>query len=381
MNSISNHPYREIESVENLPAPDGSGRITRMVFQNIDFNQVPQYVAAGHKFIDCCFMGCRIPKEMERGLGKKCLIFPALDLTYNSFRGGLYNRSSLYEGYTPGKEETFADCYDTRVYNDYIQNGKHCDNILETLGRSLHDHSIENAMFDFLSHYDEKQIVAVMGGHALKRTDKQYRNVVTISKALVEKGKLMASGGGPGAMEATHLGAWMAGRTAKEVDDALSILEAAPTFRDEGWLRTAFEVIEKYPQERFRSLGIPTWFYGHEPATPFATDIAKFFSNSIREDSLLAIAMGGIIYTPGSAGTLQEIFQDAAQNHYETFGYASPMVFLGKEFFTKDVPVFPLLEDLVRKGRYKNLPISLTDDPVEAVKHILAFTEQDNKKR
>ena len=381
MNSISNHPYREIESVEDLPAPDGSGRITRMVFQNIDFNQVPQYVAAGHKFIDCCFMGCRIPKEMEPVLGKKCIIFPALDLTYNSFRGSLYNRSSLYDGYTPGKEETFADCYDTRVYNDYIQNGKHCDNILQTLGRSLHDHSIENAMFDFLSRYDEKQIVAVMGGHVLKRTDEQYRNVVTISKTLVEKGKLMASGGGPGAMEATHLGAWMAGRTAKEVDDALSILKAAPTFRDEGWLRTAFEVIEKYPQERYRSLGIPTWFYGHEPATPFATDIAKFFSNSIREDTLLAIAMGGIIFTPGSAGTLQEIFQDAAQNHYETFGYASPMVFLGKEFFTRDVPVFPLLEDLAAKGRYKNLPISLTDNPAEAVKHILAFTEQDNKKK
>ena len=49
-------------------------------------------------------------------------------------------------------------------------------------------------------------------------------------------------------MEATHLGAWMAGRSAKEVDDALSILEVAPTFRDEGWLRTAFEVIEKYPK-------------------------------------------------------------------------------------------------------------------------------------
>jgi predicted Rossmann-fold nucleotide-binding protein len=86
--------------------------------------------------------------------------------------------------------------------------------------------------------------------------------------------------------------------------------------------------------------------------------------------------MGGIIYTPGSAGTLQEIFQDAAQNHYETFGYASPMVFLGTQFFTKDVPVFSLLNDLVKRGRYKNLPISITDDPGVAVKNIMAFTDQ-----
>ena len=374
--------YTEIERISELPAPDNSKRITRFVFENIDFTQVPQYVAAGHRFTDCCFLGCTIPPEMECCIGKKCLVFPSLDLAYNAFQSELYDRQSLYAGYDYHDAETFATCYDSRIYADYIAQGKHSDNILETLGRSLHDHSIEEAMRDFLSHFDEKQIVAVMGGHALRRTDSQYKSVVLLSKTLVEKGKLMASGGGPGAMEATHLGAWMAGRSNKELEDALSILEKAPTFRDEGWLATAFEVIEKYPQTRYRSLGIPTWFYGHEPSTPFATDIAKFFSNSIREDTLLAIAMGGIIYTPGSAGTLQEIFQDAAQNHYETFGYASPMVFLGKEFFTKEVPVFPLLEDLVKRGRYQNLPISLTDDPAEAARHVLAFTEQsDNRKK
>ena len=40
------------------------------------------------------------------------------------------------------------------------------------------------------------------------------------------------------------------------------------------------------------------------------------------------IAKGGVIYSPGSAGTMQEIFQYAAQNHYRAFGYESPMVFL-----------------------------------------------------
>ena len=76
------------------------------------------------------------------------------------------------------------------------------------------------------------------------------------------------------------------------------------------------------------SLSIPTWFYGHEPSNPFATHIAKYFSNSEREDGLLAVATAGIVFVPGGPGTLQEVFQDAAQNAYETYGRSSPMVFL-----------------------------------------------------
>ncbi|MDO5488101.1 MAG: hypothetical protein Q4F42_06430, partial [Rikenellaceae bacterium] len=98
-----------------------------------------------------------------------------------------------------------------------------------------------------------------------------------------------------------------------------------------------------------------------EPATPFASHIAKYFDNSIREDGLLAIAKGGVIYSPGSAGTMQEVFQDAAQNHYKTFGFSSPMVFLGREHWTQRIPVYPLLEQLQAEGRYKNLLLSIAD--------------------
>ena len=177
-------------------------------------------------------------------------------------------------------------------------------------------------------------------------------------------------------MEATHFGAWMAGRKEEEVEDALEMISIAPTFRDEGWLRSAFEVRKKYPQSIYRSLGIPTWFYGHEPATPFATDIAKYFMNSVREDILLSAAKGGIIYSPGSAGTIQEVFQDAAQNHYQSFGYPSPMVFLGKDYYSKEIPLYPLLKDLLERGVYNSLLLSITDDADEAISYILSFTEE-----
>ena len=227
---------------------------------------------------------------MEDEIGKTCIVFPRMGRVYNAFRGKLYTGESLYDGYDPEDEQSFATCFDSRVYMNYTEQGKHCDDIRETLGRSLHDHAISDAMYDFLSRFDEKQVVAVMGGHALLRTDEAYRNVAIISKTLTEKGKIMASGGGPGAMEATHFGAWMAGRDMDEFDDALEMISVAPSFRDPGWLRTSFEVRKRFPQKNYRSLGIPTWFYGHEPSTPFATDIAKFFFNSVREDTLLSIA-------------------------------------------------------------------------------------------
>ena len=174
-------------------------------------------------------------------------------------------------------------------------------------------------------------------------------------------------------MEATHLGAWMAGRETEEVEDALAILCEAPCFTDERWLETAMAVRKKYPQLDYESLGMPTWLYGHEPATPFATHIAKYFDNSIREDSIVTIAVGGIVYTPGSAGTMQEIFQEAVQNHYLSFGISSPMIFLGKDYWTNEIPVWPLLQDLVARGKYKNLRLTLTDDQEEVVEVITEF--------
>ena len=188
----------------------------------------------------------------------------------------------------------------------------------------------------------------------------------------------MLSGGGPGAMDATHLGAWLAGRTREEALEAIAILASeAASFKDRKWLSSALFVMRRYPQSQYVSLGVPTWLYGHEPSTPFATHIAKFFENSIREDSILTMAFGGIIFTPGSAGTMQEIFQDAMQNHYLSFGISSPMVFLDKKFWTEEMPVYQLLQQLMDAGKYKNLLLSITDDTDEIERILKEFQEEN----
>ena len=318
----------------------------------------------------------RLQSEAVEAL-KEIIAQPSFRMPFDIFRKHLYSAEELYKGYLSGKPESFKNCYDQQVYRHYLNTGKSATDIKETLGRTLHDHSMTNAMNDFLAHFDEKQVVGIMGGHGLLRNEEAYRQVVMVSKSLAENGCLMVSGGGPGAMEATHLGAWMAGRTEAETEDALNILKEAPSFKDTRWLDTALQVMKKYPQEEYVSLGVPTWLYGHEPATPFATHIAKYFDNSIREDSILTIAKGGIIYSPGSAGTMQEIFQEAVQNHYLSFGYASPMIFMNKQYWTEEMPVYPLMQHLVDKGKYKNLLMTLTDSPDEIVKALLDFRNKE----
>lgn len=288
-------------------------------------------------------------------------------------RRELYTAEDLYDRFDPEDDSSYGRCYDALVYADVVKDGKRSRDLSVTLPRTIHDHSISSALFSFLADWAPSDVVGVMGGHAMKRSDPAYRKVALVSKKLTEKGKLMVSGGGPGAMEATHFGAWMAGRGDDELDEALRILQEADTFADKGWLSTAFRVRERFPQKRYRSLGIPTWLYGHEPPTPFATHIAKYFENSIREDNILTIAVGGVIFSPGSAGTLQEVFQETAQDHYKTCDVSSPIVFFGKDFWQKTVPLYPFLDSLMKSGYYKDLLLSIYDDPEGIIREILSF--------
>ena len=336
--------------------------IKRCAFQSVNLTAETE-LALSHTYKDCLFIGCTLPLGIKRR-SKDCLFLPDMGETFH-YRNHLYTPEELYEGYSPDNPQSYQTCYDGRVYRHYIKMGKHASNVKETLARSMHDHSISDCLREVLSHYDEHKLVGVMGGHSLSRTDDIYLRVATLSKHLTEKGFLMITGGGPGAMEATHLGAWMAGRSDQELQEAHSIMKVAERYTDKGWLETAWEVRRRYPQKDYNSLGVPTWLYGHEPSTPLATMIAKYFDNSIREDGILTIASGGIIYTPGSAGTLQEIFQEAVQNHYLTFGYASPMIFMGRDFWSHEVPVWPLMTYLVEHGKYQNLILCLTDSERE----------------
>ena len=53
------------------------------------------------------------------------------------------------------------------------------------------------------------------------------------------------------------------------------------------------------------------------------------------------------------------------------------MIFFGKHFWNEEMPVYPFIQDLVRKGKYKNLLLTLTDSSEEAVAQLLEFRKSD----
>lgn len=367
--------YREINTQKQLSdLLENEKLIENVVFQNVNFEDILP-LAESAEYHNCMFMGCRLPASWEAEKTSKSLVFPKIDVPFNVYIPCLYTCEKLYGTYVLGKPETFATTYDQKIYRHYLETSKHARNIKEMLARRIHDHSITEALNEFLANYHEKKIVAIMGGHGIKRNEAGFYEIALLSKKLTEAGYLMVSGGGPGAMEATHVGSWFAGKTEILLEQACAILSEAPDYKHPLWLDKALEVISMHPVSDYESVGIPTWHYGHEPSTPFATKIAKYFENSIREEGLLSIAKGGIIFTPGSAGTLQEIFQEAVQNHYLVFGYASPMILFNKKYWNEHIPVEPFFRKMIDKGKYKNLIFSVCDNNEDVVKELNCFSE------
>jgi hypothetical protein len=60
---------------------------------------------------------------------------------------------------------------------------------------------------------------------------------------------------------------------------------------------------------------------------------------------------------------------------YLSFGFSSPMIFLGSKFWREEVPVYPLLKGLTATGKYKNLYLTLTDDFEEIMQILIDFQE------
>ncbi|RYZ39596.1 MAG: hypothetical protein EOO72_09025, partial [Myxococcaceae bacterium] len=329
------------------------------------------------------FLGCLLePVTLQQVLARGAMVFPPFSgLPYCPYRGGLYTPEELYAGFDPTRPDTYADTLDARIYAHWnSRGGAHPPSILETLAQRLHDQAISDALEEaLLDQGRPRRVVAIMGGHSMLRGQEAYRSVAELARSLARLGFFLVSGGGPGAMEATHLGAWFASRPDEDLDAALAVLARAPSYKDRDWLARAFEVRALWPlldaTAMGDSLGIPTWLYGHEPPNPFATRIAKYFANSVREEGLLTIARGGVVYSPGSAGTVQEIFQDACQNHYNTVGVISPMLFLGREFWMKTRPVYPLLEHLAQGHEYAR-HLLLTDSKEDIVQALVRFDQE-----
>jgi predicted Rossmann-fold nucleotide-binding protein len=232
-----------------------------------------------------------------------------------------------------------------------------------TLPGAVHDHAIDVALNAWVR---GRRVVGVMGGHAADRGTPSYDDAARLGHAL-GRHLTVATGGGPGAMEAANLGGRLATADETTLREVLRRVAVTTSYRPsvDAWVAGARAALA-VPHEPQASLGVPTWHYGHEPPNLFATAIAKYVRNAIREAVLLQVCSAGIVFLPGAAGTVQEVFEDACENYYADESAVAPMVLLGASYWTGTLPAWPLLQALAR-GTVMEQHVHLVDRIDEAV--------------
>jgi predicted Rossmann-fold nucleotide-binding protein len=247
---------------------------------------------------------------------------------YAAGRDSLYTVDELMAGYRP---DAPMQSLDARLAAHVKASGVPPADVDEAIAQVVHDQGVDRAMRAFVaaSVADGRHIAGVMGGASTPRDARAYRLAAQTAKALSEAGFLVATGGGLGIMEAGNLGAYFAGRPDVELHAAVDELARCPTYwgHEAEYVDASRMITARLPAGA-PSLAVAAWRYAGEPISQFATHIAKLFQNSVREDGLLSIADAGVAYFAGSFGTLQEIFQDLAQNGSAAPENQAAMVFV-----------------------------------------------------
>src|SRR3546814_849432 len=164
------------------------------------------------------FLGCRFAADDEDSVRHRGgIVFPSVpDAPLDTYRGNLYTPRDLYDS------PSYPDSLDARAYA-WSRQPRDLD---LTLAQALHDHAIDDALSAWI---ESRRLVGVMGGHALARGATGYAHAARLGR-LLSATATVATGGGPGAMEAANLGAWLSGRSTEELDHALLMLASEPSF-------------------------------------------------------------------------------------------------------------------------------------------------------
>src|SRR5438128_2008537 len=288
---------------------------------------------------------------------------------FDPLRKGLYTADELMQGYTPAHPDAALD---RRIARHFVAaGGRNPPSAAEAIAQRLHDFGIDRALTAWLSGEGgpAPKVVGVMGSHSTRRDDPQYALVAELGWQLARAGFLVATGGGPGLMEAANLGAYLSRHEDRDaLDRAIATLKKAPAYEsDPAGYVDATRRVRANESNGATSLGVPTWVYPDEPVNLFSSQIAKYFSNSMREEGLIAIGSHGVVIASDTPGTVREVFQAAEQNSYWVGDRRSPMVLLGP----KSSSSFELLMAYARRDGYAELVRSF-EDPGDVVDFIVS---------
>lgn len=363
----------QIRTAEEFSAALSSGTPLGLLrLQGLDLAPFEQRLHGRTDLEGLVVLGGSVPTTLDTHLRRNgAIVFPKdPHAPVAVYRGRLYHPAELFTGLA---SSGYASTPDALAYEWATDTEAGKDTYVSML-RAIHDDAMSDALTELVQ---GRAAVGVMGGHSLARGTGGYQAAAELGHRLAEAGYLVMSGGGPGAMEAANLGAFT--RSRNMLDDALERLGAVPSFRPsiDDWATVAFDVrrdiAEQQPRdERPYSIGIPTWFYGHEPPNVFCHAIAKYFSNAERENGLVTLSSAGILVLPGAAGTVQEIFQACTPLYYHDAdlpGRGLPrLVLVGLAHWTETLPAWPLIRALAA-GRPMEDHVHIVDDVEAAMEY------------
>jgi hypothetical protein len=281
----ANHPD-EIESLKELrewaasheAGADGKISLSGCTLQQVDLRGLDKKESDKLNWAGSVLWACTFPSHLSKANleSESASVFDQpTGYPFLPMRAFMYRCSEMQE-------------VDKSIYEWHMS--IHSKKIQSQLMQTLHDFSIKDALYDYL---EGKSVAVVMGGHATSRGSREYKATARLGYQLARAGFIVATGGGPGSMEAANLGAYMSSRSEADLEKSLELMSAPkPKECLHEYLDHAppLSVIAEFGLPVFQpSLGIPTWLYGHEPPSMFPTWQAKMFSNAIRGTALSRI--------------------------------------------------------------------------------------------
>ena len=254
----------------------------------------------------------------------------------------LYTRDDLMRGWRPGGDHSTT--LDGRIYAYVEAHGGRAPDIEEGLAQRTHEHFIDVALASFRMHAG-RPVVGVMGGSSTVAADPDCRRVVHLAASLTERGYLVVGGGGlevmrprtsahtwrlaRGRSATTPWTSWRARHHGRESRPATcaSRMGSAGASRRAGraWCGDP-DVGERWRADQPARLAHREVLLEQHPRGRDAR----------RRDRRHRVRARG-------AGTMQEIFQDAAHNAYRICG-RSPMAFLDTQHYCAATGLYPALQ-------------------------------------
>ena len=339
---------REIETLAALDAALDAGTPLRgLRLQDLDLTGRTARLLGRDDVEGLVVLGGRLPDDLEHHLREHgALVFPTDPRApVDPYRATLYTPDELYDGL---REVGYAATPDARAYR-WSRDAAVGHDAFVTLLRAIHDDSMSDALTDALARRSRSSAswaatrwsAPTPVSHGRPPSGTPWPGPGTSSPPAGARGRWRPPTSAPWPPRArpwrTPSPAWPPSRpSGRTCGDGRS------------WPSTSATTSSPGAREGVRSIGIPTWFYGHEPPNVFCDGIAKYFSNAIREDGLLARSTAGVVVLEGAAGTVQEVFQAATRLYYEAEpsdgrrcpGSCSSVA----RHWSETVPVWPALE-------------------------------------